>query len=1345
MAMIRPVLVMLVLLLGLAQAALAGTAISYRFERLWPSLQQPWYFVNTRGIAIDPQNNVIVVDSFNHRVHRFSREGQLISRFGQFGADDGQFMFPLVATTTADGDIFVAETDEGGFRRIQKFSGEGEHLLSFGGFGAGPGQFGQFGGFTQLSPWDMVVDDEGNLLVTGDNRVQKFDPQGNYLSEFGSGGANPTAPGEFEFLTGIALDSQGRIYLADGGTPNEIQVFDAGGAFITRFGSSGPNPGEFRLINDLEVIREGPGVERLLVADAVNNRVQKLELDGTPVAQWGQGGTGPGEFQLLWRIGVDSAGLVYTVDANSTSDFGIHRVQKFTADGTFLSQWTSGGVAERRLQSPFGIHVDRLGRVFVADSANHRIKVYSATGSLMDQWGALGSGTEQFNEPVDVDIGPDGLVYVMDFGNQRVQVFTDVGDHVRQIGAPGTGPDQFEFATDLAIDRAGDVYVVNALSPDDDGFVNSSRVQKFSAQGTLLDAFFGGCFDSNDRPTQCLFRPDFDSPRDIAVDTSGSQDIIWVADHFNLRLQAFTAGGDAVEIRNLDSNPESVAVDPNGNVYVIPFSDTRSDTGHFVAQVGNGGNKISFFGEFGSNPGQLRSPGGLAFAPDGRAYVADSLNNRIQVFVPAAQGANNRAIVVTGGGPYPGNALWPATQLNANFAYRALVQQGFVKGTIEYLSADTDLDLDQNGQADDVDADATNANFQNAITGDFAAGADSLTVYMVDHGGLDTFRMSGSEILDASTLDGWLNAWQTANPGARVTVIYDACQSGSFVDELQSDVFDRVVIASSGADENAYFVSQGTLSFSSSFWTHVFNGLTVEQSYLLARDATSTAFPAQNPLLESNGDGTADTPEDLARVAASFIGNGTDVSADAPTIASVSAAQTVASGNSATLDAVGVTDPDGVARVWAVLRPPGFNPGSPDNPVQDLPTFDLEPLGGSDDYQETFNGFAEVGTYQVSIYALDNLGNTSLPRVTSVTVDNPLDRRAIIIGGGQPGDTLFDALAVNTDLAYRALDQQGYGTAQASCGVISSVCDLVCDNVCYLSAAGGAGSDAAPTLANITDAIASWGTGGVQDLTIYLAAEPDGPDYRLTAAESLEAGALDGLLDTAQATIPGTVSVVVDGDGAGGFIRQLAPPTSSRRVLVGSADTGETAAFLLGGNLSFSRFFWNQVLNGASLRDAFNLARTAVAFSARGQTPQLDDNGNASPNELFDGAYSQGYSIGSGVLLAGDDPLVDSVQVNAVINGFLEPITVVGVTTTGTIDSVVAVITQPGGNLVTETLTQDDGLYRARVQGLCAGTGEYTVAAYAIDGDGNTSLPATTTANRSLDCSEYIFVSGFEQ
>ena len=88
-----------------------------------------------------------------------------------------------------------------------------------------------------------------------------------------------------------------------------------------------------------------------------------------------------------------------------------------------------------------------------------------------------------------------------------------------------------------------------------------------------------------------------------------------------------------------------------------------------------------------------------------------------------------------------------------------LANQGFTNDRIYYMSSDTALDLDNDGTPN-VEADATVANLQNAIT-TWASDADNLFVYLVDHGGSGTFRMSETATLSSSQLGSWLDTFQS--------------------------------------------------------------------------------------------------------------------------------------------------------------------------------------------------------------------------------------------------------------------------------------------------------------------------------------------------------------------------------------------------------------------------------------------------------------------------------------------------------------------------------------------------------------------------------------------------------
>ncbi len=822
------------------------------------------------------------------------------------------------------------------------------------------------------------------------------------------------------------------------------------------------------------------------------------------------------------------------------------------------------------------------------------------------------------------------------------------------------------------VDSEGNVYVATA-----------DNLVKYSSAGSILDFNDESLLDLAFDPVDRLFGIRSDSSGYVIFDSQLAAATVYD--------QNGTGDGEFVQ-------SDQITFDTDGNFYIYDF--TRKD----IQKFSSSGEYLTTIGGPGFGTGLFSVVSGMSADSNGNIFTVETGTKRIQKFRKVTTTDNSKAIILAGGGPYAGNNLWDATQLSANFAYRALEQQGFTKDRIFYLSSDTDLDLDGNGEADDVDADATNANFESAIT-NWATDAGSVTIYMVDHGGDDTFRMNGTEILTAEELSGWLDLLQVSVQGG-VTFIYDACESGSFVDSLANPDQNRVVITSTQPQENAIFISQGAVSFSSYFWTHIFNGNDVDTAFRLTTEALANSTASQNPMLDADGDGLANELEDQQIASQLFIGTRNATNADIPVIGSISASQTISGTTTATLVASDVTDDDKIARVWAVLVPPGYAPDNPSNPVTELPTIDLQPVGG-DRFEATHNGFTVPGTYQVGIYAMDRRGDTSAPKQSSVIVESPLAKRAVIVVAGEQTDINQASLERSGRIVYDAIVEQGYSD----------------DEIYYLNATGTPGVDGIPTRSNIEFALTDWGMTDTRDMLLYMVSAPGGQTTRLNADESLTAADLDNWLDTLESAITGQVTVVVDATDSGSMISQLSTPDASR-IIITSAGINEEANFLSNGEVSFSKFFWQQILNGATLRDAFLHGRRAMAFNANAQTAQLDDDGNGTPNEKSDGELARTLRIGQGYQFAGDDPFIGSVSITPTLQSSASAeIAAQQVISTSTITNVWAIISPPrGGTLKTITLTEDGGNYSNNYDEFNL-NGTYQVAVYAQDEDGNVSLP----------------------
>ena len=144
--------------------------------------------------------------------------------------------------------------------RVQKFDAEGNFIAILGSFGTGNRQF--------TRPSFISLDSSDNIYVvdTGNSRVQKFDARGGFLLKFGSRGSED---GQFLRPQGIAIDSVGNIYVADSDN-HRVQRFDAQGKFIAKFGSLGAGAGQLWFPNAIALDIN----DNIYLVDSRNDRVQ---------------------------------------------------------------------------------------------------------------------------------------------------------------------------------------------------------------------------------------------------------------------------------------------------------------------------------------------------------------------------------------------------------------------------------------------------------------------------------------------------------------------------------------------------------------------------------------------------------------------------------------------------------------------------------------------------------------------------------------------------------------------------------------------------------------------------------------------------------------------------------------------------------------------------------------------------------------------------------------------------------------------------------------------------------------------------------------------------------------
>ncbi|RLC21164.1 MAG: hypothetical protein DRI57_03050 [Deltaproteobacteria bacterium] len=340
---------------------------------------------------------------------------------------------------------------------------------------------------------------------------------------------------------------------------------------------------------------------------------------------------------------------------------------------------------------------------------------------------------------------------------------------------------------------------------------------------------------------------------------------------------------------------------------------------------------------------------------------------------------NFKFIIVAGGTPSEENSIWKATRKSGENAYQTLIQLGYPKEDIYYFSQNIYLDSDGDEEPD-VEAKATLSNLKNAVI-NWSQDADFLLIYMVGPGEKEIFWMSDGEVLWAETLNAWLNELQRAAP-KQVALVYDACQSGSFLASLARE--ERLVAVSAAEDEAALFASGGRLSFGYFFWTHISNGAGFYKAFSYAKESVNLIH-GQTPQLDGNGNGIGNEISD--QEAALKFSRFTETEGDIPSVGDVSPDRYILADEiSARIYAEDVADKDDISEVWAVITPPGYSSDSPEIPVTDLPVVEMRlRLTDMDRYEVVYGEFVEEGTYHIAIFAVDGNNVPSLPKQTTVT------------------------------------------------------------------------------------------------------------------------------------------------------------------------------------------------------------------------------------------------------------------------------------------------------------------------------------------------------------------------
>jgi sugar lactone lactonase YvrE len=393
-------------------------------------------------------------------------------------------------------------------------------------------------------------------------------------------------------------------------------------------------------------------------------------------------------------------GVVFPVAA----DTPVAIIQTVAGNGTSGFSGDNGSAAKASLSDPFGVAVDAVGNLYIADTSNHRIRKVDTSGTITT---VAGNGTEGFsgdggaassatlNTPIGVAVDTADNLYIADAFNNRIRkvnaagVITTVagngdarfsGDHAAATSASLSAP----FG--VAVDKVGNLYIADT---------SNHRIRKVDASGTITTVAGNGT-EGFSGDGGAAARASLNFPTAVTVNRAGD---LFITDQSNHRIRKVNAAGvittvvgngdagffgdDAAATSASLNLPIGTAVDAAGTLYIADTSNHRirrvSADGTVTTVAGNGIGGFSGDGGAASRA-TLNSPSGVAVDTAGNLYIADSFNNRIRKLnsissVPRGRGPRSPGQVPEVHRKRPGDFSLPKCS-RPGLAVRRLVEAG---------------------------------------------------------------------------------------------------------------------------------------------------------------------------------------------------------------------------------------------------------------------------------------------------------------------------------------------------------------------------------------------------------------------------------------------------------------------------------------------------------------------------------------------------------------------------------------------------------------------------------------------------------------------------------------------
>jgi sugar lactone lactonase YvrE len=296
-----------------------GAPNPYRLDANWLKIPDGRKIGQVPGVDIDPDGKSIwvldrcgVKDCVNsplNPIEKFDASGNFVVGFGQ-----GLFNHPHGFYVDHQGNVWTTDNTGGNDKghQVIKFSPQGKVLLTLGKPGVpgeGPDMFN--------APTDVAVAANGDIIVSDGHggktnaRIVKFTSGGKFISAWGKRGSGP---GEFGVNHSLAIDSTGRIFVADRGY-SRIEIFDPDGAFLAEWKQFGRPSGLFIDKNDILYVTDSesnmaqnPGFKRgVRIGSVKDGKVTAFIPDPAPAKE----GTGAASNTWGESVAADDAGNVF--------------------------------------------------------------------------------------------------------------------------------------------------------------------------------------------------------------------------------------------------------------------------------------------------------------------------------------------------------------------------------------------------------------------------------------------------------------------------------------------------------------------------------------------------------------------------------------------------------------------------------------------------------------------------------------------------------------------------------------------------------------------------------------------------------------------------------------------------------------------------------------------------------------------------------------------------------------------------------------------------------------------------------------------------------------------------